>query len=142
MRWGDYDRDRRELRVRGKGSKDRVIPVTDELREILATITQTDDPLIVGLTDVAARYRITTFFARLGVHVTPHMLRHAYATRVADRTCDLQVVARLLGHESVATTEVYAAMSTSRLHAAAQMSQLRPPQPAPRRRSVVIRRAA
>lgn len=139
--WADYDRDRAELRIRGKGSKDRIVPVTPELAAILARIDQTDDPRVVGAPAWKCYELIVGVFSTIGVKVNPHRLRHSFATAVVDETGDIQAAADLLGHESVATTQVYAKVSAQRLRAAANASQVRRDH-GRARRVILARRAA
>jgi hypothetical protein len=51
---------------------------------------------------------------RIGRHLHPHMFRHSYATELLDRRADIRDICDLLGHESVATTEVYTHVSAAR----------------------------
>jgi site-specific recombinase XerD len=51
---------------------------------------------------------------RLGQHLHPHMFRHSYATELLERGADIRDIRDLLGHESVATTEIYTHVSTAR----------------------------
>jgi site-specific recombinase XerD len=58
---------------------------------------------------------------RLGVHVHPHMFRHSYATELLERGADIRDIRDLLGHESVATTEIYTHVSAARRRRVVQL---------------------
>ena len=121
----DIDLDRGMIRVnRGKGAKDRVVPVDGETLGWLRAWAERRKRL--GLTarspffcskrnrgkPLTARY-VQWLVARLaeaaGIEkkVTPHVLRHTYATRMLRRGLDLREVQELLGHANVATTQIY-----------------------------------
>lgn len=111
---GDLDTTHRRLRVRGKGERDRVVPLPAglDLRYLVAGRRATD-PLFQrrdgGRLDPNA---ISYVFTRkvspaVGARVTPHMLRHSYATYLCRRGVPLRQIQRLLGHSSLATTQLY-----------------------------------
>jgi integrase/recombinase XerD len=118
----DVSPDGSSFRVRGKGSRDRVVFVSNEwLKGLLATCRESrsrtasnSQPLFVAshggqLSPAALRGR-TKRLARAGGatrRVTPHMLRHTAATLLIEEGVDIRVVQRLLGHASIATTEIY-----------------------------------
>ena len=69
------------------------------------------------LTDRGVRYIIDNIMKRLSVktHVTPHVLRHTFATDMLNNGCDIKVVQELLGHSTLKTTEVYTHVTNERL---------------------------
>jgi integrase/recombinase XerC len=111
-----------EAHVLGKGSKRRSVPVGSAARAALhawlpwrATLAKSDQPaLFVGrhgtrLTPSQIRSRLKTRAIQAGVpsHVHPHMLRHSFASHLLQSSGDLRAVQEMLGHSSIATTQVY-----------------------------------
>ena len=131
---------RGEIRVLGKGRKERIgllgrpaiaalEAYLDEARPELVARRRGGDaePDAVFLNHEGAplgvrglRYRIDRLCRRAGLPegVSPHTLRHSFATHLLDGGADLRVVQELLGHESLATTQVYTHVSAARLRAA------------------------
>ena len=122
----DVDLDALNIRVReGKGAKDREVPLHVEagilVEEYLAT-RQDDDPAVF-VSRLGRRMSVRSYqrlvanlagSAELAKHITPHKLRHTFATLLLDADVDLRTVQELLGHESVATTQVYTHVSGRR----------------------------
>jgi integrase/recombinase XerD len=116
--------------VRGKGNRERRVFLTG--REAIAafnryvlsrtTVPTTSSRLLVteGGTEVAAQYirrRLTSLAmrARIERRITPHMLRHTAATQLIEAGVDIRFVQKLLGHASIATTQIYTQVSDSSL---------------------------
>lgn len=107
----------RSLIVRGKGDKQRIVPLSDDLA---AEIAGHDGYLFPGRWEPHCEqsYIGKHVSALLGGGWTTHSLRHRYATMTYQATADILLVSRLLGHESVETTQRYVALPDSRLRAA------------------------
>ena len=108
--------------VRGKGSKRRSVPVgppaLDALQAWLAqrpALADADEPALLvsrkgtrlSASQVRARLKQLALQAGLPTHVHPHMLRHSFASHLLQSSGDLRAVQELLGHASIATTQVY-----------------------------------
>ena len=129
LRVRDWDADRHELRVRGKGSKERIVPVPAAARGALATWLGSRDPAgLLGqplftnarggaLSDRGVRVilRRRMLVAGIARPASPHTLRHSYATHLLDADVDLRAIQELLGHERLSTTQRYTHVSAERL---------------------------
>ncbi|MDD5212045.1 MAG: tyrosine-type recombinase/integrase [Sulfuricurvum sp.] len=101
-------------RVMGKGSKERDIPV---LAHVWEAVSDYKVKSLCGgflfesngekLSENSLRYSIMKVFREVGFHVTPHQLRHAYATELLNNNARIADVSELLGHASMATTQIY-----------------------------------
>lgn len=105
-----------ELTVLGKASKERIIPLTPEGHEALCYLGGRVRPSVRA---------IQRAFSVVGMH--PHALRHTYASEIIASGGDIGDVQKLLGHASVATSQVYAAYDQPRLRAAAERRRPRRP---------------
>ncbi|ALG84537.1 tyrosine recombinase XerC [Gordonia phthalatica] len=137
---GDLDGDRRVIRVIGKGDKQRTVPyggpaakaVDDWLRRgrpELAT-SASGEALLLGvkggrLDQRMARTVVHRATEAAGLSVGPHALRHSAATHLLEGGADLRVVQELLGHSSLATTQLYTHVSVERLRAVHQQAHPR-----------------
>jgi integrase/recombinase XerC len=133
----DFDAERGLLLVRGKGRKERMLPVGNCATIAVRTwITRRPEVLRgknVGEDGPQSGIFINRFGTRLDVRsvrriiakrqeeaglppgITPHMLRHSYATHMLDHGADLRSVQELLGHSSLSTTQIYTHLTPSRL---------------------------
>ena len=108
-----------QVRVIGKGDKERIVPLHPELHQALEDWLnhkdgEPDDPLFRGYCGTRLKRRaigdvITKAGKQAGLsrRVTPHVLRHTFATRLLRRGVNLRLIQELLGHASVATTQIY-----------------------------------
>ena len=138
---GQVDLDRGRVLVRGKGDKEREVPMSDHAIDAL------DVYLSAGRPTMAGEDRTSMFFNRRGKpfsgrdiramveqyagrllpgrRVTPHTLRHSFATHLLEGGADIRAVQELLGHASVATTQRYTHVSRTRLFQAYEQSHPR-----------------
>lgn len=127
----DVDRQAGMVHALGKGKKDRIVPVGRYALQALEQYLDHGRPKLVGLSEKAlfvnARGgRLTTRSVRriikatlmksaLHRNISPHWLRHSYATHLLMGGADLRVVQELLGHESLRTTQIYTHVSQEQL---------------------------
>jgi len=101
-------------RILGKGSKERDIPMIEPLQLLLQEYLihypvkeYVFEAMGEKLSENSLRYMITKAFAKVGLKVTPHQLRHSYATELLNNGARIADVSELLGHSSMATTQIY-----------------------------------
>lgn len=132
---GDIDFIQGLIKVRGKGRKERVVPVGDPaltvLREYLENrkeVSETlsyggsKDPVFVGKSGARLSTRTVArildkmvLMSGLKRKISPHVLRHTFATHMMEAGADLRAIQELLGHESLSTTQKYTSVSVGRL---------------------------
>jgi site-specific recombinase XerD len=122
----DVDLETLTIRVRhGKGDKDRELPLHAFARDLVAewVSSRMDSSPALFVSRQGSRLSVRAVQrmvvgvagdARLAKHITPHKLRHTFATLLLDNEVDLRVIQELLGHESIATTEIYTHISQRR----------------------------
>lgn len=133
LRLNEVNLDTKIIRVKGKGSKIRMIPVPEgsaalmknylSIRSIWLKPSSSNKPyffinhLSKRLNTVYVERLIDKSVARTSIkkHVTPHKLRHSYATHLLEGGADLRTVQELLGHEDISTTEIYTHVEEERL---------------------------
>lgn len=108
------------IRVLGKGNKHRDIPLLSSTKvlidEYLTTSVQKKfifEKDGEKLSENSLRYTITKVFRRVGLKVTPHQLRHSFATELLNTNAPISDVSELLGHSSMATTQIYTKLASS-----------------------------
>ena len=115
----DLDFDREQLHVRGKGGKERIVPLGEEAAYVVARYLREARPeLARGANDALflstrGRRLDTSTLRRLLPH--PHRLRHSFATHLLEGGADLRVIQELLGHSSLSTTQMYSHVDGRRL---------------------------
>lgn len=124
LRLSDVFTEEQVLRVTGKGNKQRLVPISDtafaQLRTYLdqrrtMNVKAASEELVflnqhgAGLTRVMIYHIIRQAAEKAGIHkkVSPHTLRHSFATHLLQGGADIRVVQELLGHQSILTTEIY-----------------------------------
>jgi len=116
---GDVDIDREHVHVRGKGGKERLVPIGEEAAWRVARWLRDGRPALArGACDalflsVRGRRLDTSVLRRLMPN--PHRLRHAYATHLLEGGADLRTIQELLGHASLSTTQIYSHVDARRL---------------------------
>lgn len=116
----DVDLGRQYIKVLGKGNKERLIPVSQQMTESLATYIEEKNKLFASgwllVTDKGSKlypemaYRIVKKFLSLVTTIekrSPHVLRHSFATHLTNNGAEINAVKDLLGHASLAATQVY-----------------------------------
>ena len=121
------------LRVIGKGSKERIMPLGEVAEDWINDYLQEARPALISdyasdtvftgragkpLTRQAFWYAIKKYAASAGIttHLSPHTLRHAFATHLLNHGADLRVVQMLLGHSDLSTTQIYTHVARERLN--------------------------
>ncbi len=126
----DVNLDAGFLRVLGKGSKERVVPVSIRAMEMVKRyINQQRSEIlkkrrssylfVTGRGKPMTRQRfwqtIKTFGRRLGIELSPHTMRHSFATHMLEGGADLRSLQKMLGHSDISTTQIYTKVTIERL---------------------------
>jgi integrase/recombinase XerC len=140
----DLDLSRGYLRVFGKGAKERLAPIGIPARRALERYLQVSRPVLLQqnphpVDSVFLNYRGTTLSGRsvermldkylkglaLERKISPHTLRHTFATHLLDNGADLRAVQELLGHVDISTTQIYTHLTKERVRAVYQKNHPR-----------------
>jgi integrase/recombinase XerC/integrase/recombinase XerD len=131
---GSLDPDAEEVRVEGKGGRTRVLPAGEPCWRVLDDYLRRGRPGLaqdtvrpetalflsktgrrLSTSDVRRRLRIATRRAALDAGISPHTLRHSFATHLLEGGADLRAIQELLGHASISTTQTYTRVESRRL---------------------------
>jgi integrase/recombinase XerC len=138
LTFADVDFEQKVLRVKGKGNKDRLVPLGQRAMDTMGRYVErlrTDPrfasvlkgeashtPLFINkhgkrLSSRSVRRKLDKYLGMVGLDstISPHTLRHTFATHLLDNGADLRAVQALLGHQSLSTTQVYTHLSGQRL---------------------------
>jgi tyrosine recombinase XerC len=126
------DFDSESLRVHGKGSKTRIVPIGELAQRAVERYVERARPTLasgreepalflsrrgrrLSTSDIRRRLALWVREAAVAGHISPHTLRHSFATHLLEGGADLRSIQELLGHSSVSTTQVYTRVEPSRL---------------------------
>lgn len=130
IRMQDLDMNNKTIRIRGKGNKERMVLFGEKARAKLTEYIEKERPAITAHTEAlfvnkqhkpfATRtiQRIFEMFRmvlKIDKHITPHKIRHSFATHLLNQGTDLRIVQELLGHATVSSTEKYTHVSLEEL---------------------------
>ena len=132
---GSVDYEGEEVRVEGKGSKTRIVPAGEPALRALARYLERARPALesdrrenalflsksgrrLSTSDVRRRLRVWARHAAVQGGISPHALRHSFATHLLEGGADLRAIQELLGHASISTTQIYTRVESARLRAA------------------------
>lgn len=106
LRWENFDDSLRRLTLVGKGSKLRVIPLNETIRSVLLKHHRKAGKISYLSKNRKCLYRTLRLVGdKVGIHLTPHLLRHYFATQLLRKGVKIAFVSKLLGHSSIAITE-------------------------------------
>ena len=131
IRLKDINKSERTILIHGKGSKERIVNYGEYASDILNMYLNdsykklnkfNSDYLILNnqgrnITERGIRYILSNLIKKTSLHknISPHMLRHSFATHLLNEGCDILSVKELLGHESISSTQIYTHITNDRL---------------------------
>ncbi|MGB4268557.1 MAG: site-specific tyrosine recombinase XerD [Spirochaetota bacterium] len=128
----DVDLKNKFLKVLGKGNKERIVPIGDEAKRLIEKYLKDSRPIILGnriseylfiskkggMLNRKSVWRLLKGYAKMvdiRKNITPHTLRHSFATHLLERGADLRAVQELLGHVDISTTQIYTHLARKQL---------------------------
>ncbi len=120
LRWSDVDFKRKIVHIkRAKGKKDRIVMLSPKIKKLLKSLSSDNSDLIFrsnrgGKYSIRALQKIVSDSARkagIKKKVTPHTLRHSFATHLLEKGTDIRYIKELLGHANISTTLIYTKVS-------------------------------
>jgi integrase/recombinase XerC len=135
INYDDIDETGQAIIIRGKGRKERIVPLGTHamtaigqylgILEANGVGAATGEPVFINkhgtrLSTRSVRRKVSTYLEKVGLDpsISPHTLRHSFATHLLDNGADLRSVQELLGHQSLSTTQVYTHLTTKRMREA------------------------
>jgi len=132
LKMSDVDLENRLLKVKGKGDKERIVPFGEEALRLLRLYNTASRPHIIGgrqsefvfISKKASKlnrksvWRLLKGYVErtsINKNITPHTLRHSYATHLIENGADLRSVQELLGHVDISTTQIYTHLAQKKL---------------------------
>lgn len=121
LKWQDVDFNRGYLVITGKGNKQRIVPFDETLLKALKSLPRLNDYVFPSkrtgkpLVDVRAPLSRARKKAGIEKRITPHLLRHSFATHLLELGHDIRYIQALLGHAEISTTQIYTHVASNRL---------------------------
>jgi integrase/recombinase XerC len=132
INFGDIDETGQAIIIRGKGRKERIVPLGSHAMSAIEHYLQimgshnvtnaTGEPVFINkhntrLSTRSVRRNVSKYLEQVGLdpEISPHTLRHSFATHLLDNGADLRSVQELLGHQSLSTTQIYTHLTTKRM---------------------------
>ncbi len=124
LKWEDIDFSRNIIHIKhAKGKKDRIVMLSPKVKKLLRTLSEDKTGYILKThkgTKYSARTiqtAVKSLAKKAGINkkVTPHILRHSFATHLLDKGIDIRYIKELLGHSNISTTQIYTRLSNKKI---------------------------